>query len=130
MKKKLMWKVAALLLAVAVFAALYQLVTREGLTDPPPDLTNYTGMVVFTRAGCTFCEKMKEVIAELKSTYPDKFKEYDCSDRDTNPATEEAMTKYKVGGFPTIYMFTNGVPKEYLGDRTVKEMGDAIANMA
>ena len=128
-----MWNLGALLLAVLVVAAAYQLVNqlmhREGFGDPLPDLTNYSGMVVFTRKKCPFCEQMQDVMTELKSTYPDKFKEYDCSDRDTNRVIEEAMTKYKVGGFPTIYIFNNGVPKEYSGDRTVQEMGDAIRAM-
>ena len=127
-----MWNLGALLLAVLVVAAAYQLVnriTQEGFGDPLPDLTNYSGMVVFTRKKCPFCEQMQDVMTELKSTYPDKFKEYDCSDRDTNRVIEEAMTKYKVGGFPTIYIFNNGVPKEYSGDRTVQEMGDAIRAM-
>jgi thioredoxin-related protein len=134
MKKQLIWKLATLALIVAVFAIAYQYVSTDGFTNGMKtkslaELDKYTGMVVFTRQGCQYCEQMADTITQMNTAYPDEFTEYDASTREGE--VEETMTKFKVGGFPTILLFKDGAPKEYSGARTKEEMGAAIeANRA
>lgn len=133
MNKKLIWKLATLALIVAVFAIAYQYVNIEGLTSNTvpnktlAELEKYTGMVVFTRQGCQYCEQMADTIDKMKKAYPTEFAVYDCTNREGE--VEETMTKYKVAGFPTILLFKAGNAQEYAGARTREEMGAAIESI-
>ncbi len=122
MKKTLLTKLFVLALIVAACAIAYQYVSREGFEGD--DLSNFNGMVVFTKKGCPYCDAMADVNKNLEAKYPSKFKVIDGGG--TDPAITELRTKYTVDKFPTILILKNGTATEYESDRTEAEMSAAI----
>jgi len=123
MKKALLTKLFVLALIVAACAIAYQYVNREGFEGG--DLSNFNGMVVFTKKGCPFCEDMADVNKNLEAKYPGKFKVIDSGDG-TDPAISDLRTKYNVDKFPTILILKNGTVTEYESDRSAAAMSAAI----
>jgi len=123
MKKALLTKLFLLALIVAACAVAYQYVSREGFEGN--DLSNFNGMVVFTKQGCPYCEAMVDVNKNLEAKYPGKFKVIDASDG-ADPFITELKTQYTVDKFPTILIIKNGTVTEYESDRTEAAMSAAI----
>lgn len=123
MKKALLTKLFILALIVAACAIAYQYVSREGFEGN--DLSNFKGMVVFTKKDCPYCEAMADVNKKLEAKYPGKFKVVDTSDG-ADPFITELKTQYTVDKFPTILILKNGTVTEYESDRTEAAMSAAI----
>ena len=119
-------KFAILLLIVAVCAAAYQLMQREGFGQEGkvPD-SQFSGMVVATREGCGYCEAMSEVIESMKAKFPEKFMQVDCTQRD-NPEISAFMKDRGVDGFPKIMMFDKGVHTEFTEGRGEADLTRAL----
>ncbi len=117
MKKEMMWKLGFLLLVVVGFAIAFQYRSKEGMED---EMDSFTGVAAFTREGCGYCEQMRPVLDELSGN--PNFKEMDCTS-----GNEDLMEKCDVDGFPTLKVFKNGVPEDYVGQRTKEDIEAAIA---
>ena len=124
--KPLFQKLLVLILIVAVCAAGYQLMRREGFgQERLPDLNRYSGMVVATREGCGYCDAMGETIGKMKSKFPEKFVQVDCSQRD-NPEISAFMKERGVDGFPKIMLFQNGKHTEFTEGGTEDDLTRGI----
>lgn len=106
---------------------------NEGFQDADKTETSdgESKVVLFFATWCGHCkamkgdwEKMKSEMNGMKTSSGNSlsFVEVDCSSKDSPPPE---MSKYDVGGFPTIKGFSNGEEKdEYSGDRSLSSMKD------
>jgi hypothetical protein len=116
-----------LLFVVFFCAAFYQSFgVREGMATAS-DLTNFTGLAVFSSKSCTTsdCTTFAGVVKQLFQQYPGQVLVFDCSDP-SDPNTSALMSKYKIKTCSEVLLFSGGVSLGFVPYRNFDALGLVI----
>ena len=89
-------------------------------------------VVVIHANWCGHCKKIKPVWEEAASEINDKDKHKKMLKVNCGGGSEkekEIMEKYKIDGYPTIILFTNGKPSQYEGARNKDAFIEALSSV-
>ena len=124
-----------LLFSLIILLILYYVYTtyfKEGFESVDLDEETKSGkqLVLFYADWCGHCKKIKPVWEEAASEINDKDKHKKMLKVNCGGGSEkekEIMEKYKIDGYPTIILFTNGKPSQYEGARNKDAFIEALS---
>lgn len=105
-------------------------INHEGLSAPEQDLSNFTGLVFFTKTkDCDeACTKFNKTVVKIYDKFPNNIMVIDSTDPSKVSAT---LTKYKVDSskVPLILSFKNGVDDPYNSFKDYDSLENFLLNL-